>query len=145
VRDVERRIQKAEQQSANELPVVDKPAGIPDDFGEHARLLLDLQALAFQTDLTRVFTLVLARESSVRGYPEIGVPDSHHPLSHHQNIPEKLGRVRKLNAYMVTQLGYFAGKMQATQEGDGTLLDHTILLLGSGLSDGNLHTWADVP
>src|SRR5262249_29690183 len=94
---------------------------------------------------TRVFTIVLARESSVRGFPEIGVPDSHHPLSHHQNIPDKLARVRKLNAYMVSQLAHLAAKMQATSEGDGSLLDHSILLLGSGLSDGNLHTWVDVP
>jgi hypothetical protein len=145
IRDVERRIQKAEEQSALELPVVDKPAGIPTQYGDHARMLFDLQLLAFQTDLTRVFTIVLARESSVRGFPEIGVPDSHHPLSHHQNDPEKLGRVRKLNTYMIQQLAYLAEKMQATPEGDGSLLDHTILLTGSGLSDGNLHTWADVP
>jgi hypothetical protein len=145
IRDVERRIQKAEEQSTDKLPVVDKPAGIPSEYAEHARLLLDLQLLAFQTDLTRVFTIVLARESSVRGFPEIGVPDSHHPLSHHQNLPDKLGRVRKLNAYMVAQLGYFAEKLQATREGDGSLLDHTMLMLGSGLSDGNLHTWVDVP
>ena len=145
IRDVERRIEKAEEQSDREMPVIDKPAGIPGDFGEHARLLLDLQLLAFQTDLTRVFSIVLARESSVRGFPEIGVPDSHHPLSHHQNDPEKLARVRKLNAYMVQQLGYFAEKLEAMPEGDGSALDHTILLLGSGLSDANLHTWADVP
>ena len=145
IRDVERRIQKAEEQSEREMPVIDKPAGIPSDYGEHARLLLDLQLLAFQTDLTRVFSIVLARESSVRGFPEIGVPDSHHPLSHHQNDPEKLARVRKLNAYMVQQLGYFAEKLKAMPEGDGSALDHTMLLIGSGLSDANLHTWADVP
>ena len=145
IRDVERRIQKAEEQSGREMPVLDKPAGIPSDYGEHARLLLDLQLLAFQTDLTRVSTIVLARESSVRGFPEIGVPDSHHPLSHHQNDPEKLARVRKLNTFMVQQVGYLAEKLQATAEGDGSMLDHTMLLLGSGLSDANLHTWVDVP
>jgi hypothetical protein len=145
VRDVERRIQRTEQQSDQELPVVDKPVGIPEDFGEHARLLLDLQALAFQTDLTRVFTLVLARESSVRGYPEIGIPDSHHPLSHHQNDPGKLARVAKLNAFHVQQVGYFADKLRKTADGDGTLLDSTLLLLGSGFSDGNVHTPENVP
>jgi hypothetical protein len=145
VRDVERRIEKAEQQSAQQMPVVDKPAGIPDNFGEHARLMLDLQVLAFQTDLTRVFTIVLAREASVRSYPEIGVSDSHHPLSHHQNIPEKLARLAKLNAYHVSQAGYFADKLKATADGDGTLLDHTLLLVGSGFSDGNVHTPENVP
>ena len=145
IRDVERRIQKAEEQSGREMPVIDKPAGIPSNYDEHARLLVDLQLLAFQTDLTRVFTIVLARESSVRGFPEIGVPDSHHPLSHHQNDPEKLARVRKLNAFMVQQLGYLTEKMQTVRDGDGSLLDHTLLLLGSGLSDANLHTWVDVP
>src|SRR5262249_25854768 len=99
VRDVERRIQKAEQQATREMPVVAQPIGIPPTFEEHARLLFDLQVLAFQTDLTRVFTFVLARESSTRSYPEIGVPDSHHPLSHHQNNPEKLTRLAKLNAF----------------------------------------------
>jgi hypothetical protein len=145
VRDVERRIQKAEQQSAMELPVVDKPAGIPSNFDEHARLLLDLQVLAFQLDLTRVFTMVLARESSVRGYPEIGVPDSHHPLSHHQNNAEKLARLAKLNALHMKQVGYIAERLQAISEGDGTLLDGTLLLAGSGFSDGNLHTPTNVP
>jgi hypothetical protein len=145
LRDVERRIQKAESQSSVEMPIVEKPAGIPSNFDDHARLLLDLQILAFQTDLTRVFTLVLARESSVRGYPEIGIPDSHHPLSHHQNSPEKLARLAKLNAFHIKQVGYIAEKLQKTPEGDGTMLDHTILLAGSGFSDGNLHAPVDVP
>jgi hypothetical protein len=145
LRDVERRIQKAETQSDVDMPIVEKPAGIPANFDEHARLLLDLQVLAFQTDLTRVFTLVLARESSVRGYPEIGVADSHHPLSHHQNNPEKLARLAKLNAFHVKQVAYIAEKLQATPEGAGSLLDHTILLAGSGFSDGNLHAPVDVP
>ena len=145
VRDAERRIQKAEQQSSQEMPVVDKPAGIPSDYGEHARLLLELQLLAFQTDLTRVFTIVLAREASVRGFPEVGVPDSHHPLSHHQNNPEKMVRNVKVNAYMVQQLGYFADRLQATPEGEGTMLDHTVLLLGAGMSDADLHAPKNVP
>ena len=145
LRDVERRIQKAEEQSTDDMPVVDKPAGIPSKFDEHARLLLDLQLLAFQADLTRVFTLVLARESSVRGYPEIGIPDSHHPLSHHQNNAEKLARLAKLNAFHVQQLGYLADKLQASAEGSGSMLDNTLLLLGSGFSDGNLHTPTNVP
>jgi hypothetical protein len=145
IRDVERRIVKAEQQSTQAMPVVNKPAGIPDDYSEHARLMLDLQVLAFQTDLSRVFTLVLAREASVRSYPEVGVPDSHHPLSHHQNLPDKLARVAKLNAYHFSQVGYLADKLKTTPDGDGTLLDHTLLMAGSGFSDGNVHTPANVP
>ena len=145
VRDVERRIQKAEEQSDRELPLVEQPIGIPDTFEGHADLMFDLQVLAFQTDMTRVFTYVMARESSVRSYPEIGVPDSHHPLSHHQNNQEKLTKLGKLNAYHVQRLGYFIDKLQSTQDGDGSLLDHTILLLGSGMSDGNLHIPENVP
>ena len=145
LRDVERRIQMAEEQSTADVPILNKPAGIPSDFDEHARLLLDLQLLAFQADLTRVFTFVLARETSVRGYPEIGVPDSHHPLSHHQNNAEKLARLAKLNALHVKQLGYFVNRLQSTSEGDGSMLDKTMMLIGSGLGDGNVHTPTNVP
>ena len=145
VRDVERRIQKAEEQADRELPLVEQPVGIPATFEEHADLMFDLQLLAFQTDMTRVFTYVMARESSVRSYPEIGVPDSHHPLSHHQNNAEKLTKLGKVNAYHLSRLGYFIDKLQATSDGDGTLFDNTMLLYGSGMSDGNLHVPENVP
>ena len=127
---MERRIQKAEEQSARELPVVDQPAGIPSDYGEHARLMMDLLALAYQTDLTRVGTFMLAREVSSRAYPEIGVSDSHHPLSHHANEPAKLARLHKVNAYHVDQFAHLVNKLAALPEGDGTMLDHSVFLYG---------------
>jgi hypothetical protein len=145
VRDVERRVQKAEEQSNKELPIVEQPVGIPTSFEEHAKLMFDLQLLAFQTDLTRVFTFVLVRESSIRSYPEIGVPDSHHPLSHHQNNPDKLARLAKINAFHIKQLAYFVEKMKSTPDGEGSVLDHTMLLYGSGMSDSNLHVPENVP
>ena len=145
VRDAERRIQKAEEQVARELPVVDQPMGIPNTFEEHAKLMYDLLALAYQTDLTRVSTFLMVREASVRSYPEIGIPDSHHPLSHHQNNPEKLAKQAKLNAFHIRMFADFLERMQSTPDGDGSLLDHTILLYGSGMSDSNLHHPKDLP
>jgi hypothetical protein len=145
VRDVERRVQRAEQQASRELPVVEQPVGIPGTLREHAQLMMDLQLLAFQTDLTRVFTFVVAREGSTRSYPEIGVADSHHPLSHHQNNGEKLARLAKLNTFHVSQLAYFVDRLQKTVDGDGTLLDSTLLLYGSGMSDGHMHIPKNVP
>ena len=145
VRDIERRIQKAEEQVDMELPLVEQPVGIPDSFAEHSKLMFDLQLLAFQTDLTRVFTLVIAREGSTRSYPETGVTDSHHPLSHHQNNAGKLERLAKINAYHVSQLGYFLEQLQSTSDGEGTLLDTTMLLYGSGMSDGHMHLPKNVP
>ena len=119
VRDAERRIQKAEEQVARELPVVDQPMGIPNTFEEHAKLMYDLLALAYQTDLTRVSTFLMVREASVRSYPEIGIPDSHHPLSHHQNNPEKLAKQAKLNAFHIRMFADFLERMQSTPDGDG--------------------------
>ena len=145
LRDVERRIQKAEEQRDKEMPDVVKPAGIPDGFEAHVRLLYDLQLLAFQADLTRVFTFVQVRESSVRSYPEIGVPDSHHPLSHHQNNAEKLAKIAKLNSFHIKQAAYLLDKMAKTKDGDGTMFDNMLLLYGSGMSDGNLHIPTNVP
>ena len=145
VRDVERRIQKAEEQVADALPVVDQPVGIPEQFADHARLMFDLLALSYQTDLTRVGTFMIAKEQSNRAYPEIGVAEAHHPLSHHQNNPEKLAKQAKVNLFHMQQFAYFLEKMQATPDGDGTLLDHTLLLFGSGMSDSNLHLMWDVP
>jgi len=145
VRDVERRIQMAEAQSARELPVVERPAGIPATFEEHARLMFDLLLLAFQTDLTRISTFMLGREVSGRAYPEIGVPDSHHPTSHHQNDPDKLSKLQKINTFHLKQFAYFVDRMQSTADGDGSLLDHSSLLYGSGISDSNIHMHDNLP
>jgi hypothetical protein len=145
VRDVERRIQKAEEQMSRDLPVVEQPVGIPSDYAEHAALMMDLLALAYQTDLTRVCTFMLAREVSGRAYPEIGVSDSHHPLSHHQDEPAKLERLHKVNEYHFRQFGRLVAKLASIPEGDGTMLDHTVLLYGTGISDSNTHFHDDLP
>jgi len=145
VRDVERRIQKAEQQSARELPLVERPAGVPGSFEEHATMMFDLLALAFQTDMTRVSTFMLGREVSGRAYPEIGVPDAHHPVSHHQNDPEKLAKLSKINILHMQQFAYFVEKMRATPDGDGSLLDHSMLLYGAAISDSNVHMHDNLP
>lgn len=145
VRDVERRIQKAEEQVSHELPVVDKPAGIPATFEEHAKLQFDLAALAFQTDLTRVATFMLARELSNLSYPEIGVPDSHHPLSHHGQNPDRMARLAKLNSFHMRMFAHFIEKLQATPDGDGTMLDNTISFYGSGIGNSNQHDPHNLP
>ena len=145
LRDVERRIQRAEEQSDRDLPVVEQPAGIPETFEAHARLMYDLQALAFEADLTRVVTFMLGREFSGRSYPEIGVRDAHHPTSHHEGIPEKMAKVTKINTYHVNLFSYFLEKLQATTDGDGSLLDHSLILYGAGMSDGNSHSHNDLP
>jgi len=145
VRDVERRIQMAEAQNSRELPVVDQPIGVPTDYAEHARLMMDLLALAYQTDLTRISTFMLAREVSGHAYPEIGVTDSHHPLSHHQDEPAKLERLHKINEYHFRQFAYLVGKLAGMPEGDGTMLDHTVFLYGTGISDSNTHFHDDLP
>jgi hypothetical protein len=145
VRDIERRIQMAEEQNTRELPVVDQPAGVPADFGEHARLMMDLLALAYQTDMTRISTFMLAREVSARSYPEIGVSDSHHPLSHHQDEAAKLERLHKVNEYHFRQFAYLVKKLATTPEGDGSMLDHTLFMYGTGISDSNTHFHDDLP
>jgi hypothetical protein len=145
VRDVERRIQKAEQQASKEIPVVGKPIGIPDSYGEHSALMFDLMALAFQCDLTRVSSFLMCREASTRSYPEIGISDSHHPLSHHGNDPAKLAKQAKINVYQMKLFGEFLKKLDSMPDGDGSLLDHTLLLYGSGMSDSNAHLPRNVP
>jgi hypothetical protein len=145
IRDVERRIQRAEEQSGRELPVVKQPAGIPATFEEHARLMFDLLTLAYQTDMTRVSTFMLGKEVSVRAYPEIGVPDAHHSVSHHQNNPEQLAKLGKVNAFHVKQFAYFLDKLRSTPDGDGSLLDHSMLLYGAGISDSNVHLHDNLP
>ena len=140
IRETERRIQRTEQyNSTRELEVPDRPIGVPEDFETHAKLMIDLQVLAYQADLTRVITFAFGREASYRTFPEIGVTDPHHALSHHQNNDQKLANLAKVNTYHVQTFAYYLDKLRATQDGDGTLLDHTLLLYGSGMSDGNLH------
>ena len=145
VRDVERRIGKAEEQVARELPVLEQPVGAPGSYDEHVKLMFDLLALAYQCDLTRVGTLLMVREASVRAYPEIGVPDSYHPLSHHGNDPEKRLRQSRVNGFHVTLLSYFLEKLRSLPDGDGSLLDQTLVLYGSGMSDSNVHLPRNLP
>ena len=144
VRDVERRIQTAESQADRELPVVDSPSGIPVSFEEHARLMYDLQLLAFQTDLTRVFSFMIGREQSGMTYPQIGVPDAHHPISHHRNDPELRAKIARINQYHMTLFAEFVDKLRATSDGDGSLLDNVIILYGAALRDGNAHSYDDL-
>jgi len=145
VRDVERRIQMAESQNTRELPVVEQPVGVPNDYAQHAKLMMDLLLLAYQTDMTRISTFMLAREVSAHSYPEIGVSDSHHPLSHHQDEPAKLERLHKINEYHFRQFAYLVNKLSGMKEGDGTMLDHTLFLYGTGISDSNTHFHDDLP
>ena len=145
VRDIERRIQLAEAQNSRELPVVEQPVGVPTDYAEHARLMMDLLALAYQTDMTRISTFMMAREVSAHAYPEIGVADSHHPLSHHQDEPAKLERLHKINEYHFRQFAYLVKKLSTMPEGDGTMLDYTMFMYGTGISDSNTHFHDDLP
>lgn len=146
VREVERRIQKAEQSvSDNPEPDLDRPVGVPDSYADHARLLFDLQVLALQGDVTRVITFQLARETSNRTYPEIGVSDPHHPLSHHGNDPDKIERMSRINAFHVSLFAEYLEKLAATTEGTGSLLDHSLVLYGSGMGNPNLHDHTNLP
>jgi hypothetical protein len=146
VRDVERRIQLAEA-AAKDNPArdVDRPQGVPAAYADHARLMFDLQLLALQGNITRVITFQLARETSNRTYPEIGVPDPHHPLSHHNNDPEKIAKIAKINQFHVSLFSEFLQKLQATPEGDGSLLDHVVYLYGSGMGNPNIHDHVNLP
>ena len=146
VREVERRIQKAEADTNdNPLPDLDRPVGVPASYADHARLMFDLQVLAMQGDITRVTTFQLARETSNRTYPEIGVPDPHHPLTHHGNDPEKIAKVAKINQFHVSLFAEFLQKLQAIPEGSGTLLDHSLYLYGSGMGNPNVHDHLNLP
>jgi len=145
IRGVEQRIQIAEQQSDQELPLVDHPPGIPSGWEDHLNLMFDLEVLAFQCDLTRVITLMVGHEHSGMTYPQIGVPDAHHPISHHQQEPEKVAKVAKINAYHVQMFAKFLQKLQATPDGDGTLLDHVTMMYGAGIADSNSHSPIDIP
>jgi hypothetical protein len=145
IRDVERRIQRAEEQSARELPVVDRPAGVPASFEAHSKLMFDMLALAYQADLTRVATFMMGHEVSSRAYPEIGVPDAHHPISHHQGDADKIEKCAKVNAFHMQMFAYFLERLRSTPDGEGSLLDSSILMYGSGMSDGNQHNHLNLP
>jgi hypothetical protein len=146
VREVERRIQKAEAATQDDqLPDLDRPAGVPAAYADHARLMFDLQVLALQADVTRVITFQLARETSNRTYMEIGVPDPHHPLTHHGNDPNKIARMAKINAFHVSLFADFLVKMKATPDGNGSLLDHSLILYGSGMGNPNVHDHVNLP
>jgi len=146
VREVERRIQKAEAGTVDQpLPDLDRPAGVPAAYADHARLMFDLQVLALQGDVTRVITFQLARETSNRTYTEIGVPDPHHPLTHHGNDPAKVARMAQINAFHVSLFAYYLEKLKATPEGDGSLLDHGLFLYGSGMGNPNVHDHVNLP
>jgi hypothetical protein len=145
VRDVERRIQKAEEQSDLELPELAQPQGAPPVFEDHLALMLDLQVLAFQSDLTRVSSFMLSKEQSARPYPQVGVPEAHHPLSHHNNVPELVERLSLINRYHTQLFSQYLARLEATPDGDGSLLDHMTILYGSGLSNSNAHSGRNLP
>jgi Protein of unknown function (DUF1552) len=146
LRDIERRIQKAEEQSSRELSItLDQPAGIPASYEDHVKLMFDLQLLAYQTDLTRVITFMIARELSGRSYPQIGVPESHHPISHHLNDPAKLANLAKINVHHMSLFAYYVDKLRNTPDGDGSLLDHVMIIYGAGMADSNLHAPSGLP
>jgi hypothetical protein len=145
VRDVERRIQMAEKQTNIELPALDQPLGAPPVFEDHLALMMDLKVLALQSDLTRVISFMISKEQSPRPYPQIGVPEAHHPLSHHNNIPELIEKMSKINTYHAKLFSQYLAKLRATPDGDGSLLDHMIILYGAGLSNSNGHSGENLP
>ena len=145
VRDVERRIQMAEQHGSIELPALEEPLGAPPVFEDHLALMMDLQLLALQSDLTRVISFMLSKEQSPRPYPQIGVPEAHHPLSHHNNFPELIEKMSKINRYHAQLFSQYLAKLRATPDGDGTLLDHMTILYGAGISNSNGHSGDNLP
>jgi hypothetical protein len=145
VREIERRVQKAGQQLSDDLPVPAAPTGVPRDIEEHIKLMYDLQVLAWQAEITRVSTFLMCKELSGTTYPKSGVRDAFHTLSHHSNVKENIERFAVLNTYHVGLFAYFLEKLRATPDGDGTLLDHSLVLYGSGMSDGNQHNHTDLP
>jgi hypothetical protein len=145
VREIEQRIQNTERQGELSIELPDRPIDIPDSFDEHTKLMLDLVALAFKADITRVFTMIFARELSTRTFANIGVPEQHHPVSHHRNDPELIAKKARIDTYHVQLLTYFLTKLQSMRDGDGSLLDHSLIMYGGGMGDGNLHRHADLP
>jgi hypothetical protein len=145
LRDVERRIQKAEEQHATAVPDLIQPAGVPDGFEPHVQVLYDLQLLAYQSDLTRVITFMYGREQTGRPYPQIGIPEPHHSLTHHQNDPAKMEKCTRIQTYHVKLFADYLERLRATPDGDGSLLDHVILLYGAGISNSDRHTHGPLP
>ena len=146
IRDIERRIQKAELQSAEmKLPEMQRPSSIPETFEEQAKLMTDLQIMAWQTDMTRVLTFMYGHAGSNRSYRAIGIADGHHSISHHQNDPEKIAKVAKIDQHLFSTFSYFVERLKATPDGDGSLLDHSLVLYGSSLSDANVHMHHNLP
>ncbi len=145
IRDIERQLSKAEKDNAQVNPGMDKPYGVPADFAEHFKLMTDMMTVAFQADLTRVMTFLVTREGTSRAYREIGIPDGHHPLTHHQGKADQMEKVAQINTYHVTQFAAWMEKMKSIREGDGSLLDNSMIVYGAGLSDGNRHTHEDLP
>jgi hypothetical protein len=145
IRDVERRIQKAQEQNGAALPAIDQPQGAPPVFEDHLALMLDLQLLAFRSDLTRVISFMIGKEQSARPYPQIGVPEAHHPLSHHNNVPELIAQMSKINRYHTELFAQYLAKLRATPDGDGSLLDHMTILYGSGISNSTRHSGDNLP
>jgi hypothetical protein len=145
LRDTERRIQKAEEQRTKQGPEVEQPSGVPDGFEPHVKLLYDLQLLAYQSDLTRVITFMYGREQTGRPYPQIGIPEPHHPLTHHQNDAAKMEKCTQIQLYHVALFASYLEKLRATPDGDGSLLDHVMLLFGGGISNSDRHTHGPLP
>ena len=146
VRDVEQRIQRTEERGPDSfVDLPERPVDIPEEFEDHAKLMFDLLSLAFQADVTRVFTLMVAREASPRPYPQIGVPDQHHTVSHHRNDPEYIAKKAKIDTYHIQVLSYLLRKLQETPDGDGTLLDNSMIVYGGGIGNGNLHEHTNLP
>jgi hypothetical protein len=145
IRDVERRIQKAEEQRDVSLPAMEAPQGVPPVFEDHLALMLELQLLAFQADLTRIISFMIGKEQSARPYPQIGVPEAHHPLSHHDNVPELIAHMSKINRYHVELFSKYVAKLSAIPDGDGSLLDHMTILYGSGISNSQRHAGDNLP
>ncbi|SVE62993.1 uncharacterized protein METZ01_LOCUS515847, partial [marine metagenome] len=145
IRDVEQRIQKAEEQRELDLPVVEQPQGAPPAFEDHLALMLDLKLLALRSDLTRVISFMIGKEQSARPYPQVGVPEAHHPLSHHNNVPELIAQMSKINRYHTQLFSQYLAKLRATPDGDGSLLDHMTILYGSGISNSTMHSGNNLP
>ena len=145
IRDVERRIQMAEEQSSRELPTLQRPVGVPAKFTEHAKIMADLQVLAWQTDMTRVTTFMMGQESNSRVYDELGFSDAYHPLTHHQRDVNKIAKVIQIDILHTQMFAYLLEKLRSTSDGEGSLLDHSMIVYGCGISDGNLHTHDNLP
>ena len=145
IRELEQRIALSEKDQSGFRPDMEKPNGVPASFADYVRLMFDLQVLAFQADVTRVSTLLYGREASVRTYSEVGVSDPHHPLSHHRNLPENIEKLTKINTYHTSLFAYFLQRLKSVKEGDGTLLDHSMIVYGGAICDGNSHSHEDLP